>query len=152
MILYIYIYITINQMIIWYYMILYASNTSTFPGARFVQTCSTGLARGLYPITQTKPSVGPRSNWGTGGTEPIFEVWASIRVQNCFGNYCFSVLGFFDFLFCPLSLLFAAFLELKAAISMAFATFRSSNLGVCKVLGTPTVHVAWYFATTSRVH
>ena len=44
----------------------------------------------------------------------------------CLGIFWFPVLSAFPAI--------CSILELKAAISMAFATFRSSNLGVCKVL------------------
>ena len=60
----------------------------------------------------------------------IIYIW----VGNCVGNLYFSPFFFVDPFFLHVSLAMCSILELKAAISMAFATFRSSNLGVCKVL------------------
>ena len=66
-------------------------------------------------------------------------------VWNCFGNYCFSVLGFcLDLLPCPFPFLFATFWSWK--LPLYFATSCSSNLSFSLVFAT-----SWYSNCSCRM-
>ena len=78
-------------------------------------------------------------------------VWMCMEgVRNCFGNYCFSVLGFFVGSAVPsIFLAICISLELEAGISW------SSNLSFSMIFatyfGAQTFHVGWYFATRGHL-